>query len=151
MEAEYVVARFKPYPGIWNFYQTIEAAQIDACAINARPRIKKEIEEGAEPYRPMTWDEYRAGQKAHYLDPLKEILAEDWEYALNVLPPVRWEQVDGVERFMMSERICDTITASYAKFNGRYFRRNVDMADRSTWITADECRRFIAAHGKKEG
>jgi hypothetical protein len=130
-----VLAQLEPNPTIWNFYPTIEAAAAAAPEVNAR--------EGAD-YHPMTYDEFEAAHNAHWLaGGLQEITAEQWHEALNVLPPMRWEHKDGVERFCMSEMLTGSITAQYAEFCGRYFMRNVNVADRSTYITGAEVVAFI--------
>lgn len=86
-------------------------------------------------YRVMTWDEFQAGQKKFLLsDELQEITEEQFEKALNVLPPLMWYTINGVEMFCMSEMYTDTYTTQYAKCNGNYYCKMVDIADKSTWI-----------------
>lgn len=86
-------------------------------------------------YVVMTWDEFQAGQKKHLLDDeLKEVAEEDYENALNVLPPYKWCTIDGVEMFCMSEMYTGTYTTQYARINGKYYCKMVDSADKTTWI-----------------
>lgn len=86
-------------------------------------------------YAVMTWDEFQEGQKKHLLDDeLKEVTEEDYENALNILPPLMWCTVDGVEMFCMSEMYTGTFTTQYARCNGKYYCKMVDCADKSTWI-----------------
>lgn len=62
--------------------------------------------------------------------------AEDWHDALDILPPVNWVQVDGVDEFYMSERLTAYYTTQYAhdlRF-GKYYCKTVDMLDPKTWI-----------------
>ena len=93
-------------------------------------RAAKEVE-----YQIMTWDEFQEGQKKHLLsDDLKEITEETWEEMLNVLPPLKWCTISGVEMFCMSEMYTGTYTTQYAKYNGKYYCKMVDSADQSTWI-----------------
>ena len=129
--SDFVLAQLEPSPQVWNFYSSLEAAEAAAPAVNAR--------EGTA-YQPMTYAQYEAGHNAHYLaGPLLEITEEQWDEALNCLPPMRWEHRDGVERFLMVEMLSGSITAQYARLGSRYFVRNVDAADSSTFITGAEC------------
>lgn len=66
----------------------------------------------------------------------KEVTAEDWHDALDILPPVNWVQVDGVDEFCMSERLTAYYTTQYAHDlrSGKYYCKTVDMLDPKTWI-----------------
>lgn len=127
---DFVLAQLSPRPSVWNFYKTMEDAAAAAPEINARESAS---------YQPMTYDDYAKAHDAFYLaDPLVEIDAAKWWEMLEVLPPMRWEHKDGVERFLISEMLAGSITSQFAKLGERYFTRNVNAADRSTWITAAE-------------
>ena len=83
----------------------------------------------------MTWDDFQAGQKRHLLNgELKEITKKEWEEMLNVLPPLMWCTIDGVNMFCMSEMYTGTFTTQYARYNEKYYCKMVDSADKSTWI-----------------
>ena len=104
------------YPDVDSFKDYLKAA--------------KEVE-----YQVMTWDEFQEGQKRHLLsDPLKEITEEEWEDMLNVLPPLKWCTIAGVEMFCMSEMYTGTYTTQYARCGDNYYCKMVDSADKSTWI-----------------
>jgi len=45
----------------------------------------------------------------------RQIDAEDFDYALNVLPPVGWVRESGCESFKMSEHTNGNVTAIYAR------------------------------------
>lgn len=51
-----------------------------------------------------------------------EITEEDYNYSLNVLPPI---YVIGVDGFLMSEFYSGNITAGFIELNGRYFGKYV--------------------------
>lgn len=51
-----------------------------------------------------------------------EITHEDYMHALECLPPVRWQQSEGIESFRMSERWSGSMTSIYACLRGRYWR-----------------------------
>ena len=72
-------------------------------------------------------------QAAHYLNDWKEITADEWQDALEVLPPEKWQTVAGVEIFRMMERLTGNITAHFARIGDRYFcanrRTSADYAD----------------------
>ena len=49
------------------------------------------------------------------------ITAEQFDDALNCLPPCRWGKVRGVELFHVSERITGDLVDWYARLNGRHW------------------------------
>ena len=52
----------------------------------------------------------------------EEITEADYDEALNVLPPMKWHHLLGVESFRMSEFYSGHITTIYAKCQGRYWK-----------------------------
>ena len=86
-------------------------------------------------YRIMRFDEYMVGKRKHMLSgEIKEVVSDIWYEQLNVLPPLKWCTRDGVEMFCMSEMYDGTYTTQYAKYNGKYYSKMVDVMDESTWI-----------------
>lgn len=65
-------------------------------------------------------------QDAFKTEPV-EISPADFDYALNVLPPVRWIKDGHGESFKMSERLTGAITAIYVQLSGRCFTFNDDI------------------------
>ena len=57
----------------------------------------------------------------NYIKPWEQITEEQWDDALNVLPPMNWRTVDGVNFFQCSERMTSNITATYAAVNNKHF------------------------------
>jgi hypothetical protein len=148
---EYLLARMSPKPSAWNFYPSLEAAQL------AAPQVNADNQGDGAPYEPMTFDAFLAAERAHYVKPgeLHEIDADRFHEMLNVLPPMRWEHRDGVERFLMCEMLTGSITSQFARLGetegtSRYFTRNADARDRSTYITAAECRAWIQEHAPRK-
>lgn len=137
MAFDFVLARLAPNPSCFNIYASREDAQADMARANAR--------EPEHPYAVMTWSEYDAGTRDFWIGNAKmeEITAEKYDDALNVLPPVRWEQRDGVERFMMSEFLTKSYTQQYARWQTQYFTMLVDAKDPTTWITAAKIVEFL--------
>jgi hypothetical protein len=87
-------------------------------------------------------DFYAAERKKMLADPLKRITEEQYWDALEVLPPLRYERLDGgCERFCMREFYTNTYTTQYFCCEEGWFCRMVDYCDRSTWITHDEVRK----------
>ena len=75
-------------------------------------------------YQLMTYDEYLQLMRKKYIDD-----------ALDVLPPLHWCKIDGIEMFCMSEATWGTYTTQYARTpDGKYYCTTVDSTDRSTWI-----------------
>lgn len=62
-----------------------------------------------------------------YKTPVREVSAEDFDDALNVLPPVGWSRLRGGESFKISERIAGRVTAIYVALQGRHFRFDDDI------------------------
>lgn len=85
----------------------------------------------------MSYEEFTRRQREKYLagEPI-EVTAEERDDALNILPPVNWVQVDGVDEFCMSECLtaCYTTQYAYDLRTGKYYCKTVDMFDSSTWI-----------------
>ena len=68
-----------------------------------------------------------AAQLAEYCKPWKEITREQWWDMLEVLPPEKWEKVQGVEIFRMCEYTSGTVTGHFARLGERYFSANRDI------------------------
>lgn len=128
-EVEYFIAK----PGAMSpqSYATSRAA--------AESRLAELVAEGnAGPWEIIPCDEFIARGEKVYLDrPATEVSAQDYEDALNVLPPLNWTHADGVERFCMSEFTSGRITTQYATRNGRFICKPVRYGDKSTYITAE--------------
>lgn len=83
----------------------------------------------------MTFDDFIELQKRKLIDgQLKEITEDDYNEALNVLPPLYWTTINGVEMFCMREMYTSTYTTQYAKLGDKYYCTMVDVTDKSTWI-----------------
>jgi len=85
----------------------------------------------------MTFEEYQKRQKENLLAaPMREITAEKFEEMLDILPPIKWCTINGVEMFCISEMYTGTYTDQYAhdKKTNKYYTKLVDCLDKSTWI-----------------
>lgn len=60
--------------------------------------------------------------EARFKTPVREISAETFDDALNVLPPEDWVHARGGQSFKISERIAGSVTAIYVNLQGRYFQ-----------------------------
>ena len=89
-------------------------------------------------YKVVTWNEYITLKRKRYIDngEITEVTAEQFNDALDVLPPLKWCTIDGIEMFCISEMTDGTYTSQYAhdKHNGKYYCATVDVMDKSTWI-----------------
>lgn len=85
-------------------------------------------------YEVMTLGEYLKKQKKHLLGEVIETTEEQFNEMLNVLPPMKWCHIDGVEMFCMSEMYTGTYTNQYARIGNNYYTAMVDVLDKSTWI-----------------
>jgi hypothetical protein len=141
----YVLATLIPYPSVYAFYPTAEAAAANAEDANA---YNKRLEQHGAParcYEPMLYDDYKQAERQFYLSrPLEEIGENRFNEAYEVLPPKAVRNRDGVFSFLMSEPWSGPYTSQYAEYNGRHFTRLVDATDPSSWITRDEINGFLA-------
>lgn len=63
-------------------------------------------------YKILTWNEFAKLKKAYYItDDLAEITADRYDEMLNVLPPLKWCTINGVEMFCISEMTTGTYTS----------------------------------------
>lgn len=77
----------------------------------------------------------------------QEITHEEWDDALNVLPPLRWINRMGAETFRMSEFYCGTVTNTYVRIGERYAKWRDDIS-----VTHDElARRALALFNSTKG
>lgn len=79
---------------------------------------------GTPEFQLITWDALAPILTAYedeYCTPWQEISDQLWDDALNVLPPEKWETVQGVNIFRICEYLTGNITAHYARLSGRYF------------------------------
>lgn len=84
----------------------------------------------------MPCDEFFALEEAAYLArPPVEITDERYDDLLNVMPPVHWRTVDGVERFLLCEAQTGRIHLACAQRNGRFLTVFVRRGDLSTYPT----------------
>jgi hypothetical protein len=126
----FVLATKQGRPTIWNYYPSREAAEI------ARNRLPSDtLWGGPENYEPISWAEFEERQRAFYLGEPQTITGEEWSTALGMLPPLRWEVADGVERFLCSEFIEANFTRQYARLGQRHVMKMVDAGDPATWLT----------------
>lgn len=85
----------------------------------------------------VTWEEYKELQRKKWLSKVPtEITREDYDYALNVLPPKKWYNNERYSMFFIGE--CTTMTFYgqylYDKVSGKYYTALTDILDESTWL-----------------
>lgn len=86
-------------------------------------------------YKVMTFDKLMELKRERYLsDSVQRITEEEWNDKLDILPPLYWCTIDGVNEFCLREMYDATFTTQYARYNGKYYSKMVDSADKSTWI-----------------
>lgn len=75
-----------------------------------------------EPLDLMPDDSFLTLEEAHYRTDPVEITEEQYMNALNILPPVGFAKVDGVESFKFLEATCGRITTIFAQVGKRFFK-----------------------------
>lgn len=121
-------------------YNTKEIARLEALLMQYpnHPIFTPMLETAKKArYEAMTWEEYETRQRAHLLagEP-QEVTEEHYNEQLDVLPPLHWCTINGIEMFCMSEMWSGSYTTQYAydRSTGKYYSKTVDSKDRSTWI-----------------
>lgn len=132
---------------IWNAYATRAEAE----------KVVEELKE-SRPDRPYTVidDIFTFFEKARdgFLKPAAAISAENFDDALNVLPPMQWHWAGGCELFCISEFTYDDVTDQYGatSYGGQggqkiFARKPVRFNVSETYLTRAE----IIAANKKAG
>lgn len=86
-------------------------------------------------YEVMTFDEFLKRQKvAMTSGEVTETTEEQFNEMLNILPPLKWCTIAGVEMFCMREMYTGTFTNQYARIGDKYYTAMVDVTDEKTWI-----------------
>lgn len=87
----------------------------------------------------MKFDDFCERRKKIFLgEPIREITFDQWEEALECLPPMKWHTDEhGVNKFLLVEFYSGSFTNQYAKLGDRYFTKMVDASDESTWISKE--------------
>lgn len=135
-------------PGVYNLFLEREHAEA------ALPRHLKETE-GSDSYtglRVVSVEMFRMLERDYMINgtPLEELNARQWDYLLNVLPPMRWHNSSDFNHFIMSESFDGTygeMIISLPMRDGvrRYFSKMVDVRDKSTYPTPESIERRYAA------
>ena len=86
-------------------------------------------------YQAMTYKEFFKRQREYFVGrPVTETTRDDYYAHLDMLPPMYWTTIEGVEMFCMSEFYASVYTNQYAKVGDKYYTAIVDAFDRTTWI-----------------
>ena len=86
-------------------------------------------------YKVMSYEAYRMAKREKYLSmPLNDIMDEQYYDMLDVLPPLRYGNNEGLQSFFLSEFYDETYTNQYASCHEKFYQKLVDITDKSTWI-----------------
>ena len=92
-------------------------------------------------YKVMSYDEFAKllHDYAYSMMILSDSTEEEFEEMLGVLPPLHHIRCGNVESFCLSEFEFDSYTHQYARDHstGRYYKKLVNILDKSTWISED--------------
>lgn len=88
-------------------------------------------------FEAITFEEYVKREREIWLskEP-KEITLEEWDYALNVLPPKKWIRNERYSQFFIGECTTMTFYGQYIKdfSTGKCYYALADVYDESTWL-----------------
>lgn len=93
-------------------------------------------QEKTKKYEIMGYHDFLKLEREHYLNmPLQEITEERFHEQLNVLPPIKWCTIDGIEMFCMSEMLTGCYTSQYLhdESTDKFYHKIVDITDKKTW------------------
>lgn len=95
-------------------------------------------QEKARTFSVMTYGAFLDLEREKLLgSPMVEITQQEYNDALDVLPPLGWHTRNGIEEFCCREMYTGTYTTQYAfdKTKNRYFSKMVDYTDPATWFS----------------
>lgn len=159
MEERYVVVNVNDFSSVYSIHTNMEEmvlATFDAIELSRTNAItfkayaekygksdpktadywmkRAEREKNAH-YNVMTYDEFIKRQLEYFVGrPVEETTKEDFYAHLDMLPPMYWTTINGVEMFCMSEFYASVYTSQYARIGDKYYTAFVDAYDKSTWI-----------------
>lgn len=88
-------------------------------------------------FEAITWKEYVKRQRETWLskEP-KEITEDEYNYALEVLPPLKWIRNERYSQFFIGECTTMTFYGQYLhdKASEKYYCALTDILDESTWL-----------------
>lgn len=94
---------------------------------------------------PLPAGEAQDRYEARFKTPVREITQQEFDYALNCLPPVAWTHARAAESFKISEKIAGRVTSIYVTMRGRSFRFDDDIRTPHD-VCCERVAAFIAAN-----
>jgi hypothetical protein len=88
-------------------------------------------------FEAITFEEYENRMREKYLSKTPtEITEEEFDEALNVLPPLNWVRNEKFSMFFVSEALTLSFYSQYLydKTSRKYYCATTDICDRSTWL-----------------
>lgn len=159
MEERYVVVNANDFSSVYSIHESmeetalavfdaVEQARTNAITFKAYAEkygksdhktaeywMKRAEKEKKALYQVMTYNEFFKRQREFFVDrPVEVTTKEDYYAHLEMLPPMHWMTINGVEMFCMSEFYASVYTNQYAKVGDKYYTALVDAFDRTTWI-----------------
>lgn len=119
----------------WDYYDDQDIANLKCSELNDKKVLKME-----EPtYQVMIYDQFKQLEYKRYITgEVEKITEEEFDEALNVLPPLRWKRDGHIETFCMSEFAINTFTNQYGHFGDQYVKKMIDCSDPSTEIMLED-------------
>lgn len=82
-------------------------------------------------------DKIAIAQELAFIKPWFKISKKVWMLALEVLPPMRWAHVQGIEFFQCSEMTIGNITATYARIGNKFFTADRRTSDDYSYLAGE--------------
>ena len=128
-------ARTQSADSIRRITQIIECGKYETDLEYWETQLKQEK---ARTFSVMTYGAFLDLERETLLSsPMVEITKQDFNDALDALPPLGWHTRNGIEEFCCREMYTGTYTTQYAfdKTQNRYFSKMVDYTDPATWFS----------------
>ena len=156
MENKFVVVNVNGnFSGIYTYSDTREEAEVEKEKAQAKAALdavlfkdysekygndndywmRRSEEMNNARYEVMTYPEFERKQRERVISyPVHECTEEEFYRHLEMLPPLKWVKINGVEMFCMSEFDFGPYTTQYARVDGKCYCATVDYFDQNTWI-----------------
>ncbi|CAL9977479.1 hypothetical protein VPHK449_0026 [Vibrio phage K449] len=97
-----------------------------------------------------SWELFEKINTRYWVSEPSFVDKETYYDMLEVLPPRRWGNNNGIDSFFMSEFTSGTVTAQYGKYKGYYFSKEACFYDKSTWLKAADLDKLIEEKEKSD-
>jgi hypothetical protein len=117
----WIVEAGKPFPG---WVQSVITPEGTVAYSNGQTFAEYQAEHPGQALETITdaqLDELMKVHEAGLITDATEETADEWQWALECLPPCRWHDFAGVNLFHVSERMTADLVSWHARLNGKFY------------------------------